>query len=472
MYKRLINETIIYGVGAILPRVILFFLNPFYYQYINASAYSIFTNLYALVSFVNIVLTFGFETAFFRFAAEDGGKKKVLNTSYFFLAINACIFLSLCLIFNQGLADLLNYSKNPEYIRWFGWIVFFDTLAVIPFAWLRFNNRPIRYSVVRLLSIFTQTAFVLMLFLVIPEPVSVSFGLKEKVSYPFFSNLIGSLVSFLLLIPAIRNVEFKIEVDLFKRMIKYAYPIMLAGLAFMVNENLDKAMQRFVISAIHAGAYGGCYKLAVIMTLFVTAYRMGIEPYFFKQMANKDAKKNYAQVTEYFVIIASFIAFAIIANVSWLKALFIRNKQYWVAEDIIPIIVIANLFFGVYYNMSTWYKITDRTKMGTYISWAGAGVTILLNVTLLPYFGFMVSAWATLCAYFLMMCLSYILGQKYYPIPYKKNKIILYLGICVGFSILGYVMFKENIWINNFLLILYAGIIFLLEVKLNKINTE
>ena len=470
MYKKLISETVIYGIGAILPRVIIFALTPFLINWIDRSDFAAFTNLYALVSFINVVLTFGFETAFFRFAAEKDSKNKVLNTSYFFLMVNALVFLSLCLIFNQELANLLNYQDHPEYIRWFGWIVFFDTLSAIPFAWLRFNNRPIRYSFVKVSSSLVHTISVLFLFLVIPASVSASFGLENKVSYPFISNLIGAFFGFLLLLPIVMKVKFKPDWDLLKRMIKYSYPIMLAGLAFMVNENLDKAMQRFVISDEYAGAYGGCYKMAVLMTLFVTAYRLGIEPFFFKQMENKNAKKTYAQITEYFVIVASFIAFGIVANISWLKELFIRDSKYWVAIDIVPIVIIANLFFGIYYNMSTWYKVTDRTKIGTYISWAGAGVTILINVSLLPFFGFMVSAWATLAAYFLMMCLSYFLGQKYYPIPYRKKKILLYLGICIVFSILGYSIFNANFWINNLLLLIFAGIIFFIEVKTKQLK--
>ncbi|MGQ1944111.1 lipopolysaccharide biosynthesis protein [Ornithobacterium rhinotracheale] len=465
MYKRLISETVIYGIGAILPRFINFVLNPYFIKELNTTEYSIFTNAYALISFVNIVLTFGFETAFFRFAAEPDQKMKALSTSSIFLFVNALLFLIICMVFDQGIANMLDFSSHPEYIRWFGWIAFFDTICLIPFAWLRFNNRPIRYSAIKVTSSLVNTLLVLSLFIIIPFEVSYSFGLRDKVSFPFFSNLFGSLVSFLLLSPIVAKVKFKFDIALFKRMIKYAYPVMLAGLAFTVNENLDKAMQRFVISDTHAGAYGGCYKLAVLMTLFVTAYRLGVEPFFFKQMEKADARKTYARVTEYFVIAASFAALALIANIDWLKELFIRDRAYWVAIDIVPIIVIANLFFGIYYNMSTWYKVTDRTQMGTIISWAGAGVTILMNLLLLPYFGFMISAWATLLAYFVMMCLSYILGQKYYTIPYRMKKILLYLGLCIAFSFIGYVVFSANFWISNLLLIIYGGIIFVIEYK-------
>lgn len=457
--KKLLNETIIYGIGAILPRIIIFILNPLYIHHINKDEFAQFTNLYALISFVNIILTFGFETAYFRFSAETDKKDKTFNTSFWFLAGTSTVFLILCLLFNQPLADALGYSKNPEYIRWFAWIAFLDTLCVIPFAWLRYHNKPIRYSAIRVFQSLVQTVVVIALFIYIPVEFSKKFGMEEKVSYPFYSNLIGSLIGVVLLIPVILKVKIEFSKELFSRMIKYSWPIMVAGFAFMINENFDKAIQYYLIDEGDAGAYGGCYKLAVLMTLFVTAYRMGIEPFFFKQMQNENAKVTYAKVTEYFTFFASIVAMGIIANISWLKMLFIPNKSYWTAIDIIPIIVIANLFFGIYYNLSTWYKVTDRTKFGTIISWSGAIITIILNLILLKKFGFMVSAWTTLAAYFLMMILSYFLGQKYYPIPYRVNKIVLCLLLLSVFSFISYQLFDANFWAGNILFFIFTGLI-------------
>lgn len=466
LYKKLLSETVIYGIGAIMPRVIIFLLNPFYTEYFDGTEeFAKFVNLYALISFVNILLTFGFETAFFRFSAEKENITKTFNTAYIFLGLNALAFLILVLSFNQPIANILDYANNPEYIKWFAWIAFFDTLCVIPFAWLRFNNKPIKYSAVRVTQSLLQTGLILALFLWIPKSVSATMGLTEKVSFPFFSNVIGSIIGFLLLLPIALKVKFEFDVSLFKRMIKYSWPIMLAGFAFMINENLDKAIQRYLIPESDAGAYGGSYKLAVLMTLFVTAYRMGIEPFFFKQMQDKNAQLTYARVTEYFVIVASTIALGIIGNVDWLKSLFIRKEEYWVAIDIVPIVVIANLFFGVYYNLSTWYKVTDRTRVGTYISWIGAIITLLLNIILLPIYGFMVSAWATLAAYFAMMLVSYYLGQKYYPIPYKTKKILFYLSLTILFSVISYVIFDANYWVGNLLLLIFIGIIYFIERK-------
>ncbi len=466
LYKKLLSETVIYGIGAILPRVIIFLLNPFYTEYFDGTEeFAKFVNLYALISFVNILLTFGFETAFFRFSAEKENIRKTFNTAYIFLGLNALAFLILVLSFNQPIANVLEYANNPDYISWFAWIAFFDTLCVIPFAWLRFNNKPIKYSAVRVTQSLLQTGLILALFLVIPKSITTTMGLTEKVSFPFFSNVIGSVIGFLLLLPIALKVKFEFDVSLFKRMIKYSWPIMLAGLAFMINENLDKAIQRYLIPESDAGAYGGSYKLAVLMTLFVTAYRMGIEPFFFKQMQDKNAQLTYARVTEYFVIVASIIALGIIGNVDWLKSLFIRKEEYWVAIDIVPIVVLANLFFGVYYNLSTWYKVTDRTRVGTYISWIGAIITLLINIILLPIYGFMVSAWATLAAYFVMMVVSYYLGQKYYPIPYKMRKILFYLSLTILFSVISYVIFDANYWVGNLLLLIFIGIIYFIERK-------
>ena len=457
--KKLLNETIIYGIGAILPRIIIFILNPLYIHHINKDEFAQFTNLYALISFVNIILTFGFETAFFRFSSEEENKEKTFNTSFWFLAGTSTLFLAICLLFNQPLADAMGYSKNPEFIRWFAWIAFFDTICVIPFAWLRYHNKPIKYSLIRVLQSLAQTVIVVLLFLWIPAEFSKKLGMTEKVSYPFWSNLMGSFLGVIMLLPIIFKVKFQFAKDLFVRMISYSWPIMVAGFAFMVNENFDKAIQYYFINEGDAGAYGGCYKLAVLMTLFVTAYRMGIEPFFFKQMQNENAKITYAKVTEYFTFFASIVAMGIIANISWLKTLFIPNKSYWTAIDIIPIIVIANLCFGIYYNLSTWYKVTDRTKIGTIISWMGALITIVLNLVLLKKFGFMVSAWTTLAAYFTMMVLSYFLGQKYYPIPYRIKNISLCLILLVVFSYVSYKLFNANFWIGNLLFLIFTAII-------------
>lgn len=442
-----------------MPRVITFLLNPLYIHYIDKEAFSVFSSLYSWIALVNVMLTFGFETSFFRFSTEKENEKKSFDTSFWFIFGLASVFLISILMFSAPLSVILDYTKNPEFLRWFAMIAFLDAICVIPFAWLRFHNMPIKYSVIRVASIFVQTVSVIALFIFVPTSTSKKLGLDGQVSYPFISNLLGSLVTFLLLLPIILKVKFRFSKELFSRMIKYSWPIMIAGLAFQVNENYDKITQYYNISKADAGAYGGCYKLAVLMTLFVTAYRMGIEPYFFKQMNNENAKNNYAKVTEYFSFFASIVAMGIIANISWLKVIFITDHSYWTAMDIVPIIVIANLCFGIYYNLSTWYKVTDRTHFGTLISWFGAGLTIVLHFLFLKQYGFMVSAWVTFIAYFLMMVLSYFLGQKYYPIPYRIKKISFFLVLLMVFSFISVKYFNYNVWLSNILFFIYSGIL-------------
>ena len=453
-------------MGSILPRVITFILNPFFIYFINTEEFAKFTNLYAWVSFVNIVLSFGFETSFFRYSAEEKNRDNAFYTSFWFLTGLATIFLVSVLLFLQPISIALGFGEFPEYVKWFAWIAFFDAIIVIPLAWLRFHNKPIKYSASRITQILVQTLVVLSLFLFVPKSTSLKFGMETEVSYTFVSNVIGSLVGVLLLIPIFMKVKFQFSGELFKKMLGYSYPIMFAGLAFMVNENFDKLVQKGLISASDAGAYGGCYKLAALMTLFVTAYRMGVEPFFFKKMHDENAKQSYAEVTEFFSLFASIAALGIIANVSWLKTVFVPDKSFWVAIDIVPVIVIANLFFGIYYNLSTWYKVTDRTRVGTYISWTGAIITIVLNLVLLPKYGLMVSAWTTLAAYGFMMILSYFLGQKYYPIPYKTKKISFYILVLIVFSFVSYWVFNSNVWIGNLLFLIFAGMIAYSEKKL------
>nr|WP_313062602.1 oligosaccharide flippase family protein [Moraxella sp. CTOTU49097] len=460
--KRLLGETIIYGIGAILPRVITFLLNPLYINYIDKEAFAIFTSLYAWIAFINIVLTFGFETSYFRFSGEDktgAAEKNVFSTAFWFIAMLAGGFLVMVLLFSNPLSMLMDYGNHPEFLRWFAWIAFFDAICTIPFAWLRYHNQPVKYSVVRVVSILIQTVVVIALFRFVPIEAAKSFGLTEQVAYPFFANLVASLATFMMLFPIIKKVRLHFDKALFKRMIRYSYPVMLAGLAFMVNENFDKIIQYYMIDKGDAGAYGGCYKLAVLMTLFVTAYRMGIEPFLFKQMHHANAKHTYAMMTEYFALFASVVALGIIANISWLKRLFITDASYWTAINIVPIIVIANLCFGIYYNLSTWYKVTDRTGIGSAISWLGAGLTILLHMLFLKQYGFMVSAWVTLFVYFLMMIVSYALGQHFYPIPYQTKKIVFFLGTLMLFSVIIVSAFQMNFWLSNILLLVYIGLI-------------
>lgn len=437
----------------------MFALNPFIIGKTSNTDFSIFGQLYAAVSFLNVILTFGFETAFFRFATEEGKYQKVLNTSFWFMGMSSTLFMVLLYVFLQPLAEIADYKDHPEYLLWFGWIAFFDTICVIPFAVLRFKNRPILYSVIRVFQNVFQAVLTIVLLYYVSENFMTDLGFDNTISYPFISNLIASILGVFLLFGVIRHVQFKFDKPLFKTMFLYGYPIMIAGLGYILNENFDKLVQRNLIDPASAGSYAACYKLATLMTLFVTAYRMGIEPFFFKVAKKGDAKQTYANILFFFSIICNIVILAILANLDWIKKIFITDSSYWSALDIVPIILIANLFFGIYYNLSTWYKVTDRTNIGTVISLIGGAITIILNLILLPKYGFMVSAWTTLIAYGVMMVISYIWGQKVYPIPYKVNKIMLYMIIAIALAWTNYFILDSNLIIGNLLLIVYISFI-------------
>lgn len=463
MYKKLLSETVIYGIGAILPRLINFALTPLYTDQIDAAQFSKFAQLYSLVAFVNIVLTFGFETAYFRFSANKNFSGKVYHTSFLFVLCNALAFLLGMYVFNVPIANLFDYQDHPEYLVWFAWIAFFDAVCMVPFAFLRFMGKPIKYSAIKVFQGIFQTLIILVFFFWIPEECLVKIGLEEKVSYPFFANLIAAFSGILLLSPIILKVRFYFNWELFKKMFHYAYPVMFAGLAFVTNENLDNLLLRDMIDESEAGAYAGCYKIATLMILMVTAYRMGVEPFFFKQAQETDAKRTYADVMLYFVIFCGLAIVGLMANLDWIKHLLIRDEDYWVALQIVPIVAIANFFFGIYYNLSTWYKVTDKTYVGTIISWIGAGLTIAFNIIFIPIIGFMASAWATLLAYGTMMIVSYFWGQKFYRIPYKTKKIGLYVVMSVVFALTNYYLFNSSIIIGNCLLLIYIAIAIFIE---------
>lgn len=468
MYKKLFSETLIYGMGAILPRLIIFVLNPLYNIYLLNSEYSKFSQLYAAISFLNVFLTFGFETAFFRFAPEKGMYQKVLNTAFLFMLVTSSLFLVVLYTFLEPLAEFAGYQNYEKYLVWFGWIAFFDTICVIPFAVLRFKGKPIQYSGIRVVQTLFQALMTYALFALVSPELLASINFSDKLSYPFLANLFASVIGLFLLVRVIKEIRFKPDFDLFKRMFKYGYPIMLAGFAFILNENFDKLIHRFYISEEAAGSYSGCYKLAMIMTMFVTAYRMGVEPFFFKVSKNEDSKQTYANILFAFSIICNLLVLGILANLSWITKLFVPNKTYHIAMDIVPIILVANLFYGLYYNLSTWYKVTDKTYVGTIVSSIGGLITILMNVFLIKEYGFMISAWATLIAYATMMVISYFWGQRSYKIPYQTGKIILYMSIAILLSCINFYVLDSNLLIGNLLLISYIAFLIFAEKSLLK----
>ena len=441
-----------------------FVLVPLHTDTLETSSYSDNTLFYVYAAFFNVLLTYGMETAFFRFFTKSEVKNKVFSTAFISLIVTTILFLLVVVLFNEQLASLVNL--NQTYFNLLIGVLVLDTLVVVPFAYLRATGRPIRFTAIKLSNI---TIYVLLNFLflwAIPK-FGINFPSYDKtdlVKYIFISNLAASIVTLLLLSPYFFKTKFQFSKTIFKQLISYGWPIMVAGLAYVINENFDKWLLPEMLGKEINGAYSGCYKIAVFMTIFIQAFRLGAEPFFFNHAKEKNAKQTYATIMKYFVIFGSLMLVFIMAYLDLIKELIVRDESYWIAIDIVPIVLLANLCLGIYFNLAIWYKLTDKTRYGMYLSIIGAVITIAFNYIMIPKIGFIASAWATLAAYGAMMILSYVLGQKHYKVPYSVNSILSYLALAILFSIVT-LNPKTNYYINTVLVLLFLAIVFLSEKK-------
>ncbi|CAN5314390.1 polysaccharide biosynthesis C-terminal domain-containing protein [soil metagenome] len=458
--KRFFQDTFIYGFATVLPRLMNFILVPLHTYALGPAGYSINTTFYVWAAFFNVILTYGMETAFFRFFSTSKEKSKVFSTAFITLAVTTIIFFVLVFIFREWFTYFI--GLDPVYFNYLLGILALDTLVVVPFAYLRASNRPVKFAVFKILNIsvvvilnFYFLWFVTEFPSLTPEIVLANYSNVDIVGYIFIANLVASGVTFLILLPYFFSTKIEYSKTLLKQMWAYGWPIMIAGLAFVINENLDKLLLKEMLSDEIMGAYAGCYKLAVFMMIYIQAFKMGAEPFFFNHAQNENARQTYATILEYFVIAGSLILLILVGFLDFFKELIIRDESYWFTISIVPIVLLANLFLGIYHNLSVWYKLTDKTRIGMYISVFGAVVTIILNVLLIPVIGFMASAWATLAAYGSMMVISYFLGRKYYPVPYDLKLIGLYLITAVIFSSISYIFFRGNYLVGTAFVLLF-----------------
>ena len=415
------------------------------------------------------------ETAVFRFInREDGKRKLVQSTALKSLTISSLVFLGIFLLFRKQLGDYLEFKT--EYITYALLILALDALVVLPFVWFRANERPMRYAIYRIINVVINLGFNLFFLLLLPKLASDNasfwnsiYSEENKIAYVFISNLIASSATLGMLFPLYFKIGFKFDKVIWRNMMKYAMPVLIAGIAFSINEAFDKILLKYLlppdIAESEVGVYAACYKLGVFMSLFSTAFRLGIEPFFFNHSKNENAQRTYATITKYFTIFGSLILLFVIVYVDFLKELLIKDPAYWVALGIVPLILLANLFLGIYHNLSVWYKVTDRTRFGAYISIVGAVITLVLNFLLIPSMSYVGSAIATLTAYGTMMVLSYIIGQRYYAVPYDMKRIVGYLLLSVAFSSVAFYVFGGNLIIGSLLLLVFLILIYFSERK-------
>jgi len=427
--------------------------------------------IYSYFVLFNVILAYGMETAFFRFFHKEDNKAKVVGTSSISLIVSSVLFFVLALAFQNQIANVIDIKA--EYINLVIWILLLDALVIIPFAWLRANAKPIKYAFIKILNVAINLGLNLFLLLWLKDLATESSLLASiyrpnfEINYIFIANLVASAVTLLIMLPFYFKITYTFNTNLWKQMIRYAFPVLIAGVAFSINETFDRILLDKLlpenIAKTEIGMYSACYKLGMFMTLFVTAYKLGVEPFFFSHANTENPKKNYARILEYFVIFGSVILLGVVVFADVLKVILIGDEAYWQAMLIVPIILLANLCLGIYHNLSVWYKITDRTKFGAYISVFGAAVTLLLNIWLIPKISYVGSALATLAAYASMMMISYYFGKKYYPIPYNLKKISVYLLLSIGLSAITFYGFRGNNVVGISALVVFLGLVFQLE---------
>lgn len=468
--RTLFKQTVIYGAATVLPRVLSVILVRLYTTvFENASGYGEYVKIYAWIAIFNVILAYGMETAFFRFYNEKRHKSSVVSTALISLMGSSFLFLALALLVKNDISLLTGIA--PNFIGYAAAILVLDALVIVPFAMLRANGKPMRYAVLKIINVAINLGLNLFFLLLLPKLAQGNgngfwasfYAPNFEIPYIFISNIVASGFTLMFFLPTYLKTKFTFDVALWRSMLAYAGPILVAGIAFTINEVVDKIFLANMVSEEVAGIYGACYKLALFMTLFGTAFRMGVEPFFFSHAKSENAQKTYAQITNYFVILGSVILLLVVVFVELLAGLLLGNDTYFKALDIVPIVLLASFCLGIYHNLSVWYKITDRTKFGAYISSIGAIMTICINLALIPKLGYMASALATLAAYGSMMCLSYYFGKKYYPIPYNMRKITFYGGISILFSFLSFYVFHSNLIVGCFLVLVFLGLIYKLE---------
>ncbi|MEC4003468.1 polysaccharide biosynthesis C-terminal domain-containing protein [Flavobacterium sp. SUN052] len=462
LYKNLFKQTLIYGLATVFPRIISFILNPLFVCYLpDKSKMGEVSVIFAYLVFFNVVLSYGMETSFFRFYNSEDDKKNVISTSTVSLFWSSLGFLVMSLLFRNTLAS---WSEiNVEYITYTIWILTLDALAIIPFSKLRAEKKPMKYAVIKMANVTINLLLNVFFLAFLPKIatnnpngfLSTIYFDNFQIGYIFVSNLVASLITLLILLPNYLKIAWKFDVILWKKMMKYGLPILIAGIAFAINEHFDKIFLDWMhVPLSDIGAYSACYKIGMFMVLFRTAYTLGIEPFFFSHASNENAQQTYATITKYFVIFGSFICLFVIAFIDLLKHPLVPDSKYWDAIQVVPLIVVANFFLGIYTNLSVWYKLIDKTHIGAYISIIGALVTLALNYLLIPTMSYYGSAIATIAAYGSMMIISYKMGQKSYPIPYDFNKIFSYLGLTILFSgISFYVPYVRETYLIKILLL-------------------
>lgn len=463
--KGFVKDTAVYGLATILPRLMNLFLISLHTDSLETSGYADNTAFYVGAAFLNVLLAYGMETAFFRFFSKAEDENKVYSTVLIALTVTSLIAFAVLYALREPICEALELPV--EYYGYLLGVTILDALVVAPFAYLRAKGKALRFTGIKITNLAIYVVLNILFLWAIPE-FNMQFSWYDPtalLTYIFAANLAASAVTFLLIAPDFFKIKLVFDKQLFGQLWQYGWPVLVAGLAFVVNENLDKLLIGNMLDKDIMGAYSGCYKLAVFMTIFIQAFRLGAEPFFFSHAKNKNAPTTYATILKYFVVVGAAGLLFIVCFIDFFKALLISDSSYFKAIEIVPYILLANLFLGIYHNLSVWYKLTDKTRYGMYFSILGAALTIALNWYFIPLIGFMASAYTTVVAYGTMMLISYFYGQKYYQIPYNVSRISMYLILATSGALISFYFFRSNYGVNSIIFLAFMGLTLLLEQK-------
>lgn len=470
--KKLASQTAVYGVSSIVGRVLTYFLVPVYTGAFAAAEYGVVTGLYAYVSFLNVVFTYGMETTFFRFANRpDADRRELYDRTLSLLLVSTVVLTGLLMLLARPLLGLLDIpAAHKQYAVWVALILGLDALTAIPFARLRLENKARKFATIKLMGIVANVALNLFFIVLCPAVLSGKwvptlqplvarlYDPTMGVGYVFLSNLFASGLTLLLLWRELLDFRFRLAAAFLRPLLQYAYPLMLMGLAGMVNETLDRILLPMWLpknfypgqsSLTAVGIYGACYKLSIFMQLVIQAFRYAAEPFFFAQKADKNSPATFAMILKWFTLCCAVIFVGISLNVEDIAGRFLQRPEYLQGLVVVPILLLANLFLGMYYNLSVWYKLTDKTYYGTYIGAGGAVLTIALNFLLIPLLGYLGSAIATLACYFMMAVLCWRLGERHFPVPYPALRLGLWLLFASALVALGWWVPVDGWWARH-----------------------
>lgn len=484
--KKLAGQTAVYGLSTILGRFLNYLLVPLHTALFSKADFGTVAEMYGYVSFLNVVIMYGMETAYFRFSNDNKENPKVFSTALISILTTSILFMATVVFFAQPIANTIRYPEHAEYITYFAFIIGLDALTFLPFALLRQQNKALKFALVKNINIFSNILFNLYFLMLCPFLQHKGYEMplydgNIGIKYVFISNLIASIITIPLLFMEFKKITIGFDQIIWKQMIKYGAPLIIVGFAGMINETLDRVLIKYLypdasLANEMNGIYAANYKLSILMTLFIQAFKFAAEPFFFSHSKTSDKRTIYAVVMDYFIIICLSLFLVVTLFIDFFKHFI--DAKFYAGLHVVPILLLANMFLGIYYNLSIWYKLSNNNKKGAKISLMGAAINIVLNFIWIPIYGYTGSAYTTLICYFTMMTVCYLMGKKYYPIEYNLKKFFGYTITAILLFLIGKLaadLFAETpilYGINTLLLLTFIGIAFIVEKRFKTIFNQ